>query len=329
MTAGTKKLKLVFSLLAETYSKWNEHKAIRLGAALAYFGMFAIAPVLIIGIAIAGLVFGQAASQDKIVSSISGVVGSSTAQFVQGLVMSASHPGAGVIAAVVGVGGVVLGSVGLFFQLKDALNTVWEVAPKPKPGHHLVNFIRSNALSFAMVLGLGFLMLASLLLTAGVNAVGTLVGGDTIWRVTESILSFGLVVLLFAGIFKILPDINISWRVVWPGAILTGLLFTVAQATLGVALRLINPGLAFGGAGALVVILVWVDLVSLILLFGAEFIHVCSRRFGSRAQLKPNTEKLTVETRIVQGMPPTDYPEQSSEEIQAFELLRQMSYSLR
>jgi membrane protein len=298
-----KKLKLAYSVLAETFSKWNEHKAIRLGAALAYFGIFAIAPVLIIAIAIAGLVYGQAASEDKIVSSISGVVGSSTAQFVQGLVKSASQPKAGAIAAVVGVAGMVLGSAGLFFQLKDALNTVWEVAPKPKPGNRLVNIIRDNALSFVMVLGLGVLMLASLLLTAGVSVIGSLLGGDTVWRVADSVLSFGLVILLFAGIFKILPDVRIPWSDVWPGAILTALLFAVAQVAIAVVLRLINPGLAFGAAGALVVILVWVDLVSLILLFGAEFIRVYSRRFGSRAQPKAYAEVLTVEARAVQGMP--------------------------
>ena len=275
------KLKLAWSLLADTFSKWNEHKAIRLGAALAYFGIFAIAPVLIIAIAIAGLVYGRAAAEGNIVRSISGVVGSSNAQFVQGLVESASQPGAGVIAAVVGVAGIVLGSAGLFFQLKDALNTVWEVAPKP--GYRLVDMMRDNALSFAMVLGLGVLVLASLLLSAGLNAVGSLLGSavpgsETVWRLADFGLSFGLATLLFAGIFKILPDVRIPWGDVWPGAILTALLFAVAQVALGVIIRLANPGLAFGAAGALVVILVWVDLASLILLFGAEFVRVYSRR---------------------------------------------------
>src|SRR5512147_1568430 len=121
MTTSMKKLKLAYSVLADTFSKWNEHKAIRMGAALAYFGIFAIAPVLIIAIAIAGLVYGHTAAEGNIVRSISGVIGSSTAQFVQELIASASKPGAGVVAAVVGVAGIILGSGGLFFQLKDAL----------------------------------------------------------------------------------------------------------------------------------------------------------------------------------------------------------------
>ena len=301
------KLKLAWSVLVDTFSKWNEHKAIRLGAALAYFGIFAIAPVLIIAIAIAGLVYGREAAEGNIVRSISGVVGISTAQFVQGLVESASQPGAGVIAAVVGVAGIFLGSAGLFFQLKDALNTVWEVAPKP--GYHLVDMIRDNVLSFAMVLGLGVLVLASLLLTTGLNAVGSLLGSavpgsETVWRLADFGLSFGLATLLFASIFKILPDVRIPWGDVWPGAVLTALLFTVAQVALSVIIRLANPGLAFGAAGALVVILVWINLVSLILLFGAEFTCVYSRRFGSRAQPKPYAEALTPEARAAQGMPP-------------------------
>jgi len=300
------KLKLAWSVLADTFSKWNEHKAIRLGAALAYFGIFAIAPVLIIAIAIAGLVYGRAATEGNIVRSISGVVGSSTAQFTQELVASVSHPGAGVIAVVVGVAGIVLGSAGFFLQLRDALNTVWEVAPKP--GYRLVDMIRDNTLSFAMALGLGVLMLASLLLTAGVSAVGSLLGsavpgGETVWQLADFGLSFGLVTLLFACIFKILPDVRIPWGDVWPGAILTALLFTVAQVALSMIIRLANPGLAFGAAGALVLILVWINLASLILLFGAEFTRVYSRRFGSRAQPKTYAEALTPEARAAQGMP--------------------------
>jgi membrane protein len=285
-------LKLAWSVLAATYSKWNEHKAIRLGAALAYFAIFAIAPVLIIVIAIAGLVYGRAAVEGTMVSSISGVVGSSTAQFIQELVKSSSQSGEGVVAVVLGVAGIVLGSAGLFFQLKDALNTVWEVAPNP--GYRLVDMLRDNLLSFAMVLALGVIMLASLLLTAGVSAVGAFVGSavpgsETVSRLADFGLSFGLVILLFAGIFKFLPDVQITWSDVWPGAILTALLFEVAQVALGVIIRLVNPGLAFGAAGALVVVLVWVNLVSLILLFGAEFIRIYTLRFGSHAQAKPGS----------------------------------------
>lgn len=302
-------LKLAWKVLAEIVSKWNEHKVIRMGAALAYYGIFAVAPVLLIAIAIAGLVYGRAATEGNIVRSISGVVGSSTALFIQELVESAGKPRAGIIAAVVGVAGILLSSAGYFLQLKDALNTVWEVVPKP--GYRPMDLLRKNALSFLMVIGLGFLLLASLLLTAGLGAAGALVGrfvpgSETLWQLADFSLSFSLVTLLFACIFKILPDVYISWRDVWPGAILTALLFTAAQVALSVMIRLVNPGLAFGVAGGLVVILVWFDLASLILLFGAEFIRVYSMRFGSRAKPKAYAEALTTEAKSVQAIPAID-----------------------
>jgi membrane protein len=301
-----KNLMLFLRMLADAFSNWNEHKAIRLGAALAYFAIFAIAPVLIIAMAIAGLVYGREAIEGNIVRAISGVVGSSTASFVQQLIQSASQPGEGVIAVIVGIAGIFLGSTGLFFQLKDALNTVWEVAPKP--GYRLKDMIRDNALSFTMVLALGVLMLVSLLLTAGVSAVGSLFGSalpgnGTFWRLADFGLSFGLVTILFAGIFKFLPDVHIQWSEVWPGAILSALIFTIAQVVLGMIIRLVNLGLAFGAAGALVIILIWVNLVSLILLFGAEFIRICSIQFGSRAQPKAYAEVLTAEAKATQGIP--------------------------
>jgi len=174
-----------------------------------------------------------------------------------------------------------------------------------------MDLLWKNALSFVMVLGLGFLLLASLLLTAGLGAADSLVGrfvpdSETVWQLADFSLSFGLVTLLFACIFKILPDVYIPWRDVWPGAILTALLFTAAQVALSAIIRLANPGLAFGAAGALVVILVWFDLASLILLSGAEFIRVYSMRFGSRAKPKAYGKALVTEARAVQGIPLKD-----------------------
>lgn len=271
-----------------------------MGAALAYFGIFAIAPVLIIAIAMAGLVYRRAATEDTIVRSISGVVGIGTAQFVQELVASASQPRAGVIAAIVGVVGTVLASASYFFQLKDALNTVWEAAPKP--GYRPMGMLLNNAVSFAVVLGLGILLLASLLLSTGMGIAGSLFGrylpgSDNVRQLIEFGLSFGLITLLFACIFKILPDVHITWKDVCPGAILTAVLFIAAQVMLSVIIRFVNPGLAFGAAGALVVILMWVDLVSLILLFGAEFIRVYTMRFGSLVKPNAYAEEITAEER--------------------------------
>lgn len=299
-------LKLAWSMLSEILSKWNEHKTIRMGAALAYFGIFAIAPVLIIAIAIAGLAYGRAATEGNIVRAISGVVGEGTAQFLQELVASVSQPRAGVIAVVIGVTGIVIGSASYFFQLKEALNTVWEVIPKS--GYRPMDMLRKNALSFSMVLGLGVLLLASSLLTTGLGSAGSLLdrfvpGSKTVWQLADFGLSFGLVTLLFACIFKILPDVDITWKDVLPGAILTALLFIMTQIGLSVIIRIVNPGLAFGAAGALVVILMWVDLASLILLFGAEFIRVYTMRFGSIHKSKVYADAITAEARATQGTP--------------------------
>lgn len=178
---------------------------------------------------------------------------------------------------------------------------LWKVAPKP--GYRPLDVIRNNALSFAMVLGLGILILTWLLLTAGVSAAGSFLGSESVWHLADFGLSFGLVTLLFACIFKIPPDVHIPWRDVWPGAILTALLFTVAQVALSVIIRFANLGLAFGIAGGLVVILVWGGLASLILLFGAEFTNVYVMRFGSRVKPKAYAEALTKEAKALQGIP--------------------------
>jgi membrane protein len=295
--------KLALSVLSETLSKWNQHKAIRMGAALAYFGIYAFAPILIIAISIAGLVYGRAATEGNIVSSISGIVGVSTAQFVQELIASASQPRAGIIAAIIGVAGTIIASASYFFQLKDALNTVWEIAPKP--GYSPKDVLLNNAISFAVVLGLALLLLVSLLFTAGLGKAGSFVGrylpgSDLARQMIDFGLTFGLVSLLFACIFKILPDIHITWKDVLPGAILTAGLFLAVQFALSFMIRVVNPGLAFGAAGALVVVLLWVNLASLILLFGAEFIRVYTIRFGSHVKPKEYAEEITVEVRTTQ-----------------------------
>ena len=299
------KLKLAWSVLAEIFSKWNEHKAIRMGAALAYFGIFAIAPVLMIAIAIAGLVYGRAATEGNIVRSISGVVGSGTALFVQELVESASQPRAGVIAAMVGVVGSFLARPVFSSSSKTHSIQCGKLLRNQATDLWICFGTMHYPLSWSSGSGF-FCWLSAAHRLAWCNAVGSLLGsflpgGETIWQLADFGLSFGLVTLLFAGIFKILPDVHIPWRDVWPGAVLTALLFTVAQVALSVIIRLVNPGLAFGAAGALVVILMWVDLASLILLFGAEFIRVYSMRFGSRAKPKAYAEALTAEAKAEQG----------------------------
>ena len=218
----------LFGLLKQAFKDWGEDKASRLGAALAYYTIFSIGPLLVVVIAIAGFVFGEEAASGQIVGTIEGVVGESGALMIEEMVKSANKPGASTIAAIIGFVTLLLGAAGLFGQLKDALNTIWEV--QPKPGLGIMGALKKNVLSFGMVVGTGFLLLASLVINAALAALGDflddkLPGGPLVWQIVNYAISLAVVTLLFALIFKVLPDVNIPWGIVWVGATVTALLF--------------------------------------------------------------------------------------------------------
>lgn len=298
-------VKDIFGLLKDAFKDWGEDKATRLGAALAYYTIFSIGPLLVVAIAVAGFVFGEEAASGQIVGTIGGVVGESGATMIQEMVKSASKPGAGIIATVIGLATLLLGASGLFGQLKDALNTIWEV--QPKPGLGFIGALKKNFLSFGMVVGTGFLLMVSLVLSAALAAVGdllegTLPGGPLLWQVLNYIISFGVVTLLFAIIFKVLPDVKIPWKNVWIGAAVTSLLFVIGQIVLGFYFGISDPGSAFGAAGSLVLILVWIYYSALILFFGAEITQVYAAKHGSPVEPSEDAEWITEEARAQQGM---------------------------
>jgi len=299
---GTKGL---FGLLKDSFKEWGEDKASRLGAALAYYTIFSIGPLLVVVIAIAGFVFGEEAASGQIVDTIGGVVGESGATMIQEMVKSANKPGAGTIAGVIGLLTLLLGAAGLFGQLKDALNTIWGV--QPKPGLGIMGMLRKNVLSFGMVVGTGFLLLASLVVNAALAAladflVDKLPGGPLLWQIVNYAISLGVVTLLFALIFKVLPDVNIPWGIVWVGAAVTAFLFVVGQVALGFYFGISDPGSAFGAAGSLVIILVWIYYSAQILFFGAEITQVNSRLRGEPITPSKDAEWITGEARAQQGM---------------------------
>jgi membrane protein len=284
---------------------WSEDRAARLAASLAYYTIFSLAPLLIIAIAIAGLAFGREATQGQIVNQIGGLVGSEGAKGIQALIENASKPSSGVIATTFGIIVLLIASSGFFGQLQDGLNTIWEV--KPRPGRGILGIIKDRFLSFTMVLGIGFLLLVSLVLSAGLVALGEFLGrfmpGTVIvGYVLNIVLSLLVITLLFAMIFKVLPDVKISWRDVWIGAAVTALLFTVGKSLLGLYLVKANIASAYGAAGSLVVILVWVYYSAMILFFGAEFTQVYANRYGSRIVPDRNALPVTEEARAQQGM---------------------------
>lgn len=299
------RIKTIISLLRETFTEWNEDKASRLAAALAYYTVFSLAPMLIIAIAIAGAVFGEEAARGEIVTQIQGLVGRDGAKFIETAIEGASKPRAGTIASLISIAVLLFGASGLFAQLQDSLNTIWEV--QPKPGRGVIGILRDRFLSFTMVLGVGFLLLVSLVLSAGlsglVNFLGSLLPGiGALLQLANFVLSFAVTTLLFGLIYKVLPDVKIAWSDVWSGAIVTSLLFSIGRFALGLYLGNSSFGSTYGAAGSVVIILVWVYYAAQILFFGAEFTQVYARRYGSRIVPAKNAVPLTEKNRDEQGM---------------------------
>jgi membrane protein len=306
-------LKTIAALLKETAKEWSEDKAPRLAAALAYYTVFSLAPLLVIVIAIAGAAFGRSAAQNQITAQVEALMGAQGAEFITSLIEGMSEPKAGIIATTIGVITLLLGAAGVFGQLRDALNTVWEVQPAAGPGgvRGILYLIQRNFLSFSMVLGTGFVLLVSLIVSAAIEALnqfaaGIVPGLGPVWQLVNVVVSLAVFALLFALIFRVLPDVHIPWRDVWLGAALTSLLFNIGKYLIGLYLGRSSIGSAFGAAGALVILLVWIYYSAQIFLFGAEFTHVYSMMGGSyTAILEKGARPLTEEARAQQGIPRT------------------------
>ncbi len=298
-------MKSIFNLFKKTFAEWSQDRASRLAAALAYYTIFSIAPLLVIVIGIAGLVWGRQAVKGQLMSQIGGTVGPQAASLIQTMVQNASKPSAGIAATIIGFVVLLFGASGVFAALQDALNTVWGVAPKP--GRPLKNTLQDRLVSFLMVLLIGFLLLASLVISAALQAAAGLVGNaagmSAATGVAANFLFFLVVgILLFALIFKILPDAEVGWSDVWIGATFTSLLFAVGRWLLGLYLGRAGVASTYGAAGSLVVLLLWIYYSAQILLLGAEFTQVYARRHGAHIRPAPNAIALTPEMRGQQGM---------------------------
>jgi membrane protein len=292
-------------VVKDAATEWLADKAPRLGAALAYYTIFSIAPLLVIAIAVAGLVFGAEAAQGQVSRQIEHLVGKEGGQAVEAMVQAANKPGTGTLASVLGVVMLLVGATGLFGQLQDALNTVWEV--QPKPGRGVWGFVRDRFLSRTMVLGVAFLLLVSLVISAVLAAIGGLFGDwqtGLVGQVVTTLVDLTVVTLLFALIFKYLPDAVIGWRDVWFGAAVTAVLFTVGKVLIGVYLGRAGVASAYGAAGSLAVLLIWLYYTSQIFLFGAELTKAYANQMGSRIKPKPHAEPVTPEARAQEGLPP-------------------------
>jgi len=273
-----------FSLLKQTFSEWLEDKAPQLGAALAYYTVFSLAPLILVLLAIVGLLFhNDPGAWNKLTEQMGAFLDKSAVEMVRNIAQKASQPNKGVLATVIGVLLALFGASGVFGQLQDALNTVWGV--KAKPGGGIWGFLRSRFLSFAMVGGICFLLLVSLTLESVLKGFSHWVqsvmpGGIVVALAVYWIFDLAVVILLFAIIFKYLPDAEIHWRDVWIGAAITAILFAIGKWALGLYLGSGSAASAYGAASSLITLLLWVYYSAQILLFGAEFTQVYACEAG-------------------------------------------------
>lgn len=277
------KAKLIFSLVGETYMEMLDDKVFKMTAALSYYTLLSLSPLLIIVIAIAGFIFGEEAARGQIVAQMDGLIGKAGAEVVQAIIQGASAPASGIVATVISIIVIVLGSLGAFIELKESLNILWGV--EPKPGKPIMSLIKTRIGAFSMVLVVGFLLIVSLIISALLTGFGDYLGRSwpallPMLHIINFIVSFVIITFLFAMIYKYLPDVIISWKYVWLGAIITSLLFSLGKYLIGVYIGSSSYNSTFGAAGSLVVMMVWLNYSSLILFFGAEFTQVYRRRFS-------------------------------------------------
>jgi membrane protein len=282
-----KRVVMIGLLLQEAARGWSEHRAQQLGAALAFYTTLALAPLTLIAIAIAGYFFGQEAAQGEIVDQIEHYVGRDGAAAIEALIQKASEPRQSRLATVMSVGLLLFGATGVFVELKGSLDIIWEV--KRKSGLGLWEMFKTHLLSFGVVLGTGFLLLVSLLLTAALTALSRSLPG-TVWMayLFELLVSFIVITLLFALIFKLLPDVTVHWKDVWIGAVVTAVLFLIGKYLIGVYIGTAGIGSIYGAAGSLVVVLTWTYYWSQILFFGAELIRAYAKRQGPKPNVATN-----------------------------------------
>lgn len=299
------KLKAWWQLVKQAGESWIDDYAPSMGAALAYYTAFSLAPLLLIVIAIAGLVFGTEAARGEIFGQLTGLMGRDAAAAVEGMLTSVSKPSEGIFATLVGAVFLLIGATSVFGELQDALDRIWRAPVRAKVGG-VWGLVRARLLSFGMIFGLAFLLMVSLVLSAGMAALGKwwgawFTGFEVVVQLVNAVLSFGLTGVVFAFIYKFMPRVSIQWRDVWLGAVVTALLFTLGKTLIGLYIGKTGVASGFGAAGSLVVLLVWVYYSAQIFLMGAEFTWVYARTCGSmkgqvleRGDMPPSASKEQV-----------------------------------
>ncbi len=295
--------KSIVALFKNTANEWIQDKCPQLGAALAYFTVFSLAPLVLVLLAVFGLIYGGSEhARQKITEQLQYLIDPSGIKVIQDIAANASKPHAGIIATTIGIILALSGASGVFGQLQDALNTIWSV--KPKPGGGIKGFMRTRFLSFAMVGGVCFLLLVSLTIETVLRGLSdylknAMPGGHILALGLFLIFDFAVIVLLFAMIFRYLPDAKIAWRDVWVGATLTAVLFALGKFVLGLYLGSGAAGSAYGAASSLITLLLWIYYAAQILLFGAEFTQVYANTYGTRVEPEEHAVKIEITERVV------------------------------
>ncbi|MGZ8853117.1 MAG: YihY/virulence factor BrkB family protein [Thermoanaerobaculia bacterium] len=289
------RVKRYLDVFRRAWRDFDDDQAQSLGAALAYYIVLSIAPLLLIAIAVAGVVFGREAAQGAIERQLASTLGENVARALNEMILMASRPQSGAMATIAGVVTLLFGVAGVFGQLQDALDKIWNVE-RPPAGWKTM--IRERFLSMTMVFGIGLLLLVTLVFDTAISAMGKYAsqhfpGGETVLlQIVQLVISFGIITVLFALIFRYLPHTHVAWRDVWSGAAVTSFLFVIGKFLLGLYIGRAAVGSAYGAAGSLVVILIWVYWSAQILFFGAEFTQVYARSHGSRAGEAKSVKKL-------------------------------------
>jgi membrane protein len=288
-------------VLKEAFSQWwNEDRPFELAAALAYYTLFSLAPLLVIAVSVAGLFFGREAAQDQLVQTLSGFVGENAGLVIQTMIENAGkqQTSDSMAAMLVGVALLLFGAGGVVGQLQSSLNMIWGIESKPEQG--VLGFVKKRFISYAMVLGVGFLLLVSLVVSAALSAFdqflrGTIPGTGVLLQVIHFVVSLGLIAFIFAAIYRFMPDGRIVWKDVWVGGILTALLFNIGKFFIGLYLGQSSVTSVYGAAGSLVTLLLWIYYSSLIFFFGAEMTQVYTTRFGSGLTPSQNAQPAASE----------------------------------
>jgi membrane protein len=303
-----------FQLGKQTFSEWSEDKAPKMAAALAYFTILSVVPMLVIILKIVSIRYGNQAAADQLHDQLATLTDRNVADSLRDLIPKNTSAGKGTLAAALSLIVSIIGASGVFAELQDSLNTIWEVKPKPNRG--IMGMIRDRFLSISMVFGIAFLLLVTMVVSSVITAasqwiLGHLLGiggaadhlAMVVTFIIDVLISTGVVTVLFAAMFKVLPDATIKWSDVWLGAGVTAILFQIGKYGLSLYIGLSKPGVAYGIAGSLVVLLVWVYYSGFILFLGAEFTQVYANKFGSKIVPSANAEPLTKEMREQMGVP--------------------------